>query len=63
MILSIQAGYLIKTECSTYPARVTQAYLLYILSLLGLFLNFYFSAYAPKPNSVVDAKGKGKKNK
>ncbi|KAG5188596.1 putative microsomal very long chain fatty acid elongase [Tribonema minus] len=43
-----QALYLLTTGCTTYPPRVTQAYCLYIFSLLILFGNFFIKSYMPK---------------
>jgi elongation of very long chain fatty acids protein 4 len=39
--MNVQAGFLIFTGCTTFPINIVKAYLLYILSLLVLFMHFY----------------------
>ncbi|CAN0129487.1 unnamed protein product, partial [Phaeothamnion confervicola] len=41
-----QAGYLISCSCQSYPPRITQVYMGYILSLLVLFAQFYVASYS-----------------
>jgi len=41
-----QAIYLLSTNCPTFPRRVTQLYLVYILSLFSLFLHFFVQSYS-----------------
>jgi len=43
--MNSQALLLIKDDCKLFPARVTQVYLVYIMSLFALFLQFFFSSY------------------
>jgi len=46
LIMNAQALYLLLSGCTLYPPRITQAYLIYILSLLVLFAQFYVSSYS-----------------
>ncbi len=51
--LSLQAIYLLCVGCKTFSPQITKLYLGYILSLLVLFLNFFFKSYgggSAKPN-------------
>ena len=40
-----QAGFLLGTDCKTFPKRLTQMYLIYIASLFALFMHFYLKSY------------------
>mmetsp|Transcript_2292 Transcript_2292/g.2948 ORF Transcript_2292/g.2948 Transcript_2292/m.2948 type:complete len:306 (+) Transcript_2292:1-918(+) len=40
-----QATYLLTSGCKTFPPRITQAYLIYIFSLLVLFAQFFVQSY------------------
>lgn len=53
--MNAQAIYLIGTGCTLYPPNIIKAYLIYIVSLLVLFLNFFIKSY------ITGGKGKGKK--
>jgi elongation of very long chain fatty acids protein 4 len=48
VLMNSQAVYILVTGCGSYPTRITQAYMYYILSLLVLFANFYVSSYILK---------------
>jgi elongation of very long chain fatty acids protein 4 len=51
LTMNAQAIYILGVGCKTFPTQITKLYLGYILSLLVLFLNFYFKTYSsPKPN-------------
>jgi len=39
-------------ECTNLPPRVTATYLVYILSIFGLFMHFFFQSYASKPKKA-----------
>ncbi|EKX33396.1 hypothetical protein GUITHDRAFT_98336 [Guillardia theta CCMP2712] len=44
-----QAIWLLQSNCQTFPRKVTQLYLVYIMSLFALFLNFFIRSYvSPK---------------
>lgn len=45
ILMNAQAGWLLYTNCGTYPRNITIAYLVYIVSLLFLFLNFFIASY------------------
>jgi elongation of very long chain fatty acids protein 4 len=49
VVMNSQAIYLMLTGCNSYPPRITQSYLYYIVSLLLLFANFYVTSYVFKP--------------
>lgn len=44
-MLVAQAIYLLSSNCPTFPRRVTQLYLVYILSLFSLFFHFFVRSY------------------
>ena len=49
VLMNLQAGYILINNCD-YPRKVTLVYLVYIISLLVLFLQFYFNKHSsPKP--------------
>jgi len=53
-----QAVLLLATDCQAPTPRVTKVYLYYILSLFGLFMNFYIRSYMsgkPKPAAKAPA--------
>ena len=43
--MNAQAGWLLYTNCSTYPKNIIIAYLIYIFSLFILFANFFVMSY------------------
>lgn len=45
VLMNSQAGWLLYSECTTYPRNIIVAYLIYILSLLVLFANFFVMSY------------------
>ena len=45
VVMNMQAGYLLYTDCKAYPQRIITTYLLYIVSLLILFANFFVVSY------------------
>lgn len=48
-----QAMLLLKDNCSTFPRKVTQIYLFYIMTLFVLFFRFFLASYTtPKKGSV-----------
>mmetsp|Transcript_1481 Transcript_1481/g.3189 ORF Transcript_1481/g.3189 Transcript_1481/m.3189 type:complete len:274 (+) Transcript_1481:110-931(+) len=51
--MNAQALILINDSCKSFPVRVTQVYLFYIMSLFALFLQFFLASYS----------GGGKKSK
>lgn len=57
--MNAQAAYLIGTGCTLYPPNIIKAYLIYIVSLLVLFMNFFIKSYLTKGNR----KNKGDKSK
>merc|ERR1719394_654375 len=54
-----QASYLLATDCKEMPTGVVKPYLLYIMSMFGLFMQFFLRSYVFKP--AAKAKGKGEK--
>ncbi|KAJ1459142.1 ELO family [Pelagophyceae sp. CCMP2097] len=46
--MNAQAIYLLATGCSPSPWRVTACYLVYIMTLFALFLQFFVASYLPK---------------
>ena len=56
--MNFQAIYLLYNNCD-YPRKVTMAYLFYILSLLGLFMQFYLRKHGggkkPAPGAAKPA--------
>jgi elongation of very long chain fatty acids protein 4 len=48
LTMNAQAIYLLCIGCKTFSPRITGMYLGYILSLLVLFLNFFFKSYGGK---------------
>jgi len=48
VVMNAQAGYLIATDCKTFPPNITKAYLYYIVTLLVLFAQFYVASYVGK---------------
>lgn len=57
VLMNSQAAYLLYTNCSTYPPNITKAYLVYIISLLFLFGNFFIMSY------IIRGKKTNKKKK
>ncbi len=55
--MNVQALWLLLGECPTYPRNIIVAYLIYIVSLLVLFANFYVMSY------IVGGSGKKSKSK
>mmetsp|Transcript_43454 Transcript_43454/g.68040 ORF Transcript_43454/g.68040 Transcript_43454/m.68040 type:complete len:280 (-) Transcript_43454:155-994(-) len=49
LTMNAQAGWLLHSQCQTFPKRVTQIYLIYIVSLFMLFLHFFIRSYFVKP--------------
>jgi len=45
LCMNAQAIYLLSSNCPTFPRRVTQLYLVYILSLFSLFFHFFVRSY------------------
>ncbi|KAJ8603266.1 hypothetical protein CTAYLR_006943 [Chrysophaeum taylorii] len=45
LCMNAQAIYILVTNCSQSPPRVTAIYFAYIVSLFGLFLQFYIASY------------------
>jgi phosphotransferase system glucose/maltose/N-acetylglucosamine-specific IIC component len=43
--MNAQAGYLLYNDCKAYPQRIISVYLVYIVSLLILFANFFIVSY------------------
>lgn len=64
VVMNLQAGYLISTECSYFPQNITKAYLYYIVTLLALFMHFFIldNFYKPKKSSKDGKDGKDAKN-
>jgi elongation of very long chain fatty acids protein 4 len=60
VLMNLQAGYLLYNDCKLFPKNIIVAYLLYILSLLVLFANFFVMSYVFKKG---DKKSKDKKTK
>lgn len=56
-----QGGLLLRSGDSAFPPRMTQAYIVYIFSMLVLFMQFYLSSYAGKKKR--DEKPDDKKTK
>jgi elongation of very long chain fatty acids protein 4 len=50
ILMNLQAGYLLYLPESPFPRNIIIAYLVYILSLLFLFANFYIVSYVTKGN-------------
>lgn len=48
VLMNAQAAWLIYSDCATFPKNITRAYLIYIVSLLILFGNFYVMSYMMK---------------
>lgn len=48
ILMNAQAGYLLYLPESPFPRKIILAYLIYILSLLFLFANFYIVSYVLK---------------
>merc|ERR1711871_522923 len=48
VLMNLQAFWLIYTDCPTFPMNITKAYLIYIVSLLFLFANFFVMRYVVK---------------
>jgi len=44
-LMNLQAGFLLYTGCSQFPANVTLVYLIYIQTLFWLFMQFFVSNY------------------
>jgi elongation of very long chain fatty acids protein 4 len=56
LTMNAQAVYLLCVDCKGFSPQITKLYLGYILSLLVLFLNFYFKSYSGvKPNGKKPA--------
>ena len=45
VLMNAQAGYLMFTSCTSFPSRITYAYLIYIVTLLFLFAQFFVASY------------------
>lgn len=58
ILMNLQAGYLLYLPQSPFPRKIILAYLIYILSLLFLFANFYIVSYVTKGNSKSHQKKK-----
>jgi len=59
LAMNAQAIYLLCVDCKGFSPQITKLYLGYILSLLVLFLNFYFKSYSgAKPNGKKPASKK-----
>ncbi len=54
--MNAQAIYILYNRCE-YPRVVTQVYLTYIVSLLGLFLQFYFGKHGAGGKAAARKKG------
>jgi elongation of very long chain fatty acids protein 4 len=55
--MNAQAMYLLYNSCD-FPRKVTLGYLFYILSLLVLFLQFYFRKHCSSPRSPASKAAK-----
>ncbi len=62
VLMNAQAGYLLYNNCSTYPRNILIAYLVYILSLLVLFANFFIVSYVSGGDKKGKSKSKGEKS-
>lgn len=57
LCMNAQAILLIKDDCKTFPKRVTQVYLFYIITLFALFFRFFVASYSgPKKEKVTTKK-------
>ena len=45
VLMNAQAGYLLVVDCQSFPRKITEAYLYYILTLLALFAHFFVDSY------------------
>lgn len=54
--MNAQAVYLLVNGCKTCPVNIVKLYLVYILTLLFLFANFYVASYMGKSNSKKKSK-------
>ena len=48
LTMNAQAIYLLYSNCKTFPTRVTQIYLFYIITLFILFMKFFIDSYTTK---------------
>jgi len=51
ILMNLQAGFLLITGCKSFPPRITEAYLYYIVTLLALFFHFFLQSYIFKKRS------------
>lgn len=58
-----QGCLMLRSGDSAFPPRMTQAYILYIFSMLVLFMQFYLSSYAGKKDKKPDGHRDSKKTK
>ena len=56
--MNAQAGYLLYNDCKAYPQRIITVYLVYIVSLLLLFANFFVVSYMSSERSSRKAGSK-----
>ncbi len=55
VLMNLQAGYILVNNCP-FPRKVTLVYLVYIISLLVLFLQFYFGKHSGSGKDKAKAK-------
>jgi len=60
LLMNAQAGWLLYHNCNKYPRNIVLAYLVYILSLLFLFANFFVVSYILRGKSTGGKKDKAK---
>lgn len=50
-----QATIMLATGCDQSPPRMTQLYWVYLLTMIGLFMNFYLRTYTKRPKAAQAA--------
>lgn len=56
LLMNAQAIYLLYSECTSFPPRVTMIYLVYIQSLFWLFMNFFIKNFFQAKKSSEEKK-------
>jgi hypothetical protein len=56
--MNLQAGYLLYYDCAHYPQRIISVYMVYIISLLILFANFFIVSYLGSGGKKKDRRDK-----